>query len=172
MELSTAKKFMNALKESGITNYQFDTDLGTHYYNNSNSIVAIDESECAAINIRKIFTTNTDPYDRNLVVYISNFCDIHEARVGGTYEQIKKFIDAYGLSLTDDQLKILLNIDRSNYNIMPETGNYLAPEIKTIDEINKLTDEEKEKYFKEIENYEKALEMKGLTQGAAAQITI
>lgn len=173
MELSTALKFMDAINASGIKKYQFDTDLGTHYYNNDNSIIVIDQEESAVINIRKPFTSDTDCYNNKLMLYVSNFCDIHEARVGGDYETIKKFMESYGLPLDSEQLKILINIDRANYTIMPETGNYLsAPKIKTQDEINKMSPEEKEQYEKEIAEYEESVKKKGLTQGVAAQITL
>ena len=31
-------KFLNALKSANIKEYQFDSDLGTHFYNNANAI--------------------------------------------------------------------------------------------------------------------------------------
>lgn len=172
MELSTAKKFFNAIQSAGIKKYQLDTDLGSHYYNNENSVLVLDESESAVVNIKKRFTLDGDPYDGKLLLYISNLADIHEARVGGTYETIQKFIDAYGLSLTYEQLKIIVNIDKTNYNIMPESGDYLNFKYKSEEEIEKMEPEEKEAYEKEVAEYEKSLKNKGLTQGAAAQITI
>ena len=172
MELSTAKRFFNAIENAGIKNFQVDTDLGTHYYNGENSVLILDEAESAVVNIRKRFTVDGDPYEGKLLLYVSNLTDIHEARVGGTYETILKFIKAYGLSLTDEQLKIILNIDKTNYNIMPESGDYLVFKYKTEEEIEKMKPEEKEAYEKEVAEYEKSLKNKGLTQGAAAQITI
>lgn len=171
MELSTAKKFLAACESAGIKKYQFDTDLGTHYYNDDNAFVLLDEAESAVINIRKRLVTGSDPYPNDVRVYVSNLCDIHEARVGGTFLEIKKFLDLYGLSINDDQLKILLSIDRSNYSIMPMSEDYPGFSYKTEAEIVKLTQEEKDQYEADLKAYEEAFVKRGLTQGRAAQIT-
>lgn len=171
MDLSTAKKFLAACEAAGIKKYQFDTDLGTHYYNDDNSFVLLDEGEEAVVNVRKRTVTHADPYPNDVRVFVSNLADIHEARVGGSFLDIKKFIDAYGLSLNDDQLKILLSIDRANYSIMPMSEDYPGFCYKTEAQIANMTQEEKDQYEADLKAYEEAFVKRGLTQGRAAQIT-
>lgn len=154
MQGATAKKILDALKKSDIDTYQFSTDLGTHFYNNNeNSILLYDENNECFINIRKQFTIDTSQYKGKILAQCANVEDIHECRVGGDYKQIKKFVENYGLKLNDDQVKILLNIDRKNYDIIPETGDYQVSEDSA-------------------EELEKQLKNKGLLQGSAVQVTV
>ena len=150
MTLEGMKAFLNACKLAGIKDYQMDTDLGTHFYNNSeNSIILVDESKEVAYNFRtKVNNINTS-YVGNLYVQGAHFSDIHEVRFGGTYETIKKFIDAYGLSATDDQLQILIKNDRNNYNVNPVSGDYQFVKLSD-EELSELTDEEKASYEAEL----------------------
>lgn len=168
MTLEGAKKFIAALKSAGIKKYQFDTDLGTHYYNNDNAVNVLDESLSMVYNFRRGDTTSTPVYDEKILVLGSDLSDIHEARTSGNYEQIKKFIDAYGLNLNDDQLKVILNIDKHNYSLKPETGDYNNFKILSSDEIAKLSPVEKAQYEAELEEYNKPK----LPDGVSAQLTI
>lgn len=154
MTIECTKKFINALKEAGITNYQFDSDLGTHMYNSSNAVLYLDEPEETMYNFtRRIPKYNTPYGDGNILVYSAHVSDLHEARVAGSYEQIKAFIDAYGMNLSEDQLKIILNIDKKSYNINPMTGDYFNFKFLSADEYNSLSEEEKEKYDEDYKKY-------------------
>ena len=78
---------------------------------------------------------------------MSDIIDIHRAEVQGDYEIIKKFIDAYGLSLTDDQLKVLITIDRNNTIVKPVTGDYTVTYHKlSEEEYNDLSEAKKKEY--------------------------
>ena len=150
MTLEGVKAFLSACEAAGIKEYQFDTDLGTHFYHNTeNSIIALDESKEIAYNFRtKINNINTS-YDGRLYVQGAHLSDVHEVRFGGTYETIKKFIDAYGLTIPTEQLQILIKNDRSNYNLNPATGDYQFVKL-TEEELNELSDEEKASYEAEL----------------------
>ena len=124
MTLSGTKKFLAALETAGIKNYTFNTDLGTYLYNGDNAVIVLDEAEEMAYAFRAALPNLNKFADGHINVYGSPLADIHEVSVGGSYEQIKKFIDSYGLSLNDDQLKIILNIDKANYDLKPIQGNY------------------------------------------------
>lgn len=173
MELSTTKKFLNAVKEAGIKKYQFDTDLGTHFYHDAErSLLILDEAESTIFNFRRRFAGQTEmEYNGNIRVYAAHLSDVHEVRVGGTYEEIKKFVDSYGLNLTTEDLKVLVKIDNTNRDIMPLTGDYISSDFeeKSEEEIEKMSEEEKEKYLADLDNYKK---YKGLSSKYSAQITI
>lgn len=158
-------KLINGLEAAGIKKYQFSTDLGTHYYNNENAFNLIDTASEAVINVRSRDKIATPAYPEGICMYISDFGDIHEARFGATAEQAKKFIENYGFSLDDDQLKILLELDNANYTINPATGNYnFIPLTKA--QIDELSDEEKEEYYKKYKEY-----FPDLSKGSAARIS-
>lgn len=157
-------KLINGLKAAGISEYQFSTDLGTHYYNNEAAFNLIDTKSESVLNIRSRDKIATPAYSQGICVYLSDFGDIHEARFGATADQAKKFIESYGLSLDDDQLKILLELDNDNYTINPRTGNYIFTPL-TPEEIEKLSDEEKAEYEKNREKYSP-----DLRKGTAARI--
>lgn len=171
MTLSETKKFLQACEDAGITTYQFDTDLGTHFYNDSRGIIVIDEAEEEAINIRRKFQMN-DQYEGDIRIFVANLVDIHEIRVGGTLDQIKKFLNSRGVTLDEEQTKVLLKINNTNLRLNPPTGDYNNFRYLSDEQLAKLTDEEKEKYETERKKYEDYLEHRGLTQGVAAQITV
>lgn len=172
MKLSTTLKFMNAVKAAGITKFQFDTGLGTHYYNNDHALILLDEAESAVINIRRAFVNDTSPYNDKTMVYVSNLDDIHEVRIGGDYESIMKFIKAYGLSLDSEHLKVLVNIDKTNNYVKPMTGDYHLFKEKTEEEIAKMSPAEKEAYEVEKTEHDRYVAMHGLVGKASAQITV
>ena len=154
MTLSNIKKFLAACQEAGIKNYQFDTDLGTHLYNNTEtSIIVLDETEEVAYNFRnKINDLNTS-YNGNLYVQGANLSDIHEVRFGGTIDEIKAFATAYGLTFTDEQLNLLLKNDLTNYNVKPETGDYNFVPL-TNSALEALSEEERKEYELNLKEYQ------------------
>lgn len=156
MTSEQVKKFMAGLTAAGITKYQFSTDLGTHYYNNDRSINLIDTTTESVVNIRSRDKIATPAYPEGICIYVSDFGDIHEARFGASADQVKKFVESYGLSLTSDQLKIIVELDSGNYTINPATGNYNFIPL-TDAELAKLSEEEKAKYQEEYEKYNPAL---------------
>ena len=146
MDKATIQKFKSAVEAAGIETYAYVTDIPTYFYNNKdNSIVLEDMSAEIAYCIRDNTNYGSAQYFQNapIVSFGAKFEDIHEVRVGGTYDQISTFISSLGLSLTDDQKKLLLSIASSKRPIVPPTGDYTFKELSE-EECEVLTAEEKE----------------------------
>lgn len=149
-------KFLAAVKAADMKSYQFDSDLGTHFYHNSeNAILYTNDDLNLMTNVRRIYTKEGTPYEGQCLITCADYGDLHEVRVGGTAEQAKTFLEAMGITPTEEELKIIVSIDRSNYQIIPMTGDYNSKFVKlTDDEIANLTPEEKKKYEAELAKFE------------------
>ena len=166
MKASATKKFLEAVKAAGIKNFEFYTSPQTHLYNDGRSVVIFDEKEELVINFRRKISGSIDPYDANIRVYCADIADVHEVRTGGTLDQIKKFIESYGLELDDEQKMKILKINAGNYDIKPITKDYYVFTEKTEEEIEQMTPQQKAEYEELLRANS------GLGQGAAAQITV
>ena len=174
MTSEQTKKTLEILKSLGITRYQFDTDLGTHYYNdNERNIATYSEEMDMIVNVRATLGYGTKIYDEPVMVFMSDPGDIHEFRFGADSETVKKFLEAAGLTLSKEDLQIIVNIDRNNVTIKPVTGDYVNGFTElTEEQLEKLSPEEKKEYEEKLAAYEERKLKEGLTQGAAAQITL
>lgn len=168
MQLSQVKSFINAVKESNINTYCFLDDIGTRYYNdNERSVVVVNESDSTLWNFRKSLPTEPG---NGILVSSNDINDIRRAQIVGNYNQIKEFVNKYGLSLTDDQLKILLVLDNVNKEVMPITGDYHNIFHKlSKEEYEALTPEKKAEYDAHVAEEEKRY---ALPKGTPAQITV
>lgn len=159
MTSDQANKFMAAVEAAGIKTYEFDSDLCTHLYHDGNHAIAKIVPELGAV---VAFRANdyggaVPRYAHNIQVVVSDYGDIHEVRTAGSCDQIKKFAETIGVSLNEDDIKILLSIDKANYDIKPETGDYVSRfHYLTQKQYNELSDDEKQKYDSEKEAYENA----------------
>lgn len=141
-------KFMSAIESAKIDNFCFIDDITCYYTNSDSGVCVYDSSNKAIVSIQKNSASSAQ-LSNPLKFQMCDIVDIHRAEVSGTYEILKKFIDKYGLSLTDDQLKVLLRIDRNNTIVKPVTGDYTTTYKKlTPEEYDALTEEEKKKYDK------------------------
>ena len=144
------QKFMSAVEDAEIKTFTFVDDITGYYKNGESGVCVYDSANKAIVSIQGQIAGPSQAANP-LKFQLSDIVDIHRAEVQGDYEDIKKFIDAYGLSLTDDQLKILITIDRKNTIVKPVTGDYtniyhkLSPE-----EYNALTEEEKKEYDEKV----------------------
>lgn len=146
MTEAQVQHFMSAIDSAEIKTFAFVDDI-TCYYKNGESGVCVYDSDNQAVVAINLNTNTTSKTSNPLRFMMCNVTDIHRAEVQGDYEQVKKFIDAYGLSLDDDQLKVLLTIDRSNTIVRPVTGDYTTSYRKlSKEEYNALSEEEKKKY--------------------------
>lgn len=151
-----AKIIVGAIESAGIKKYQFDTDLGTHLYNNDNAIIKYIEGDSAVYNIRNGHSGgshNTSAYPLQIVA--AHVDDLHEARVSGTYDQISAFLEAAGVSLSYSDIKIMLDIDKGNTDLIPENGDYNRFKPLTKKQYEELSDKEKEEYDKALAAEEK-----------------
>lgn len=161
MNATQCKAFMDAVEAAEITTFTFDSDLSSHFRNDGKrNIVKPDyDKECmVAFRANHTFGGSEKTFDPNIEVIVSDFGDIHEVRTAGNYEQIKAFIESFGgIDMTDDDFKILLEVDGANYNINPVTGDYVnAFHYLSKKEYDALTPEEQEAYDEAKAVYEKA----------------
>jgi hypothetical protein len=149
MDKTTMQKFKTAVEAAGIDTYAYITDtMPTFYYNNTeNSITVEDMGDEIVYCFRDNKAFGSGQYFQNspIMVMGSKFEDIHEVRLGCTYDQAMDFVSSLGLNLTDDQKKLLLSIASSKRPIVPPTGDYTFKELSE-EEYEALTAEEKEAY--------------------------
>lgn len=154
MKLSAIKKFKDALAAAGIEVWQAVTDVGPgNYYNNDVAINVLDEAEETLFNIRK--STHIDPFGgQGLIVQAADLGDVHEVRFAGSLEEVKKFIDAYGLNVTDEDHKILVNINGANLELKPMVGDYLKFVRKTDEEVAAMDEKHRAEYEAQLKAWE------------------
>lgn len=170
---SQVTKIMSAIEDAGIEEFMVVDDIFVRYYNNkTNSIVKVDEADEMFVCVRSNISTGGayKAMPGNLEVVAVDFTDMHEIRVAGDYQHVSDFVDKLGLSLTDDELKLLQSIDSRNFSIIPETGDYNPSFVYlTPEQYEALTEEEKKEYDEAKRQYE--LKKNHLSQHFAASIT-
>jgi len=174
MNKTQCQKWMAALKAAELTCYQFDTDLGTHLMNDGKNTIAIplDDIEAVLAIRSNNLAGSHNVYASNVQAVLSDYTDVHEVRTAGTSEQIKKLVETLGVSLTDEQVKIIVEIDKRNYDIKPATGDYVNRfRYLTQKQYEELSEEEKTKYDSEKEKFETEKE-KYIGQNMAATIRV
>lgn len=173
MTTEVAKKFLKAVETAGITSYELDTDIGTHLYNNPDTaIVKFDEATSSVVNLTDSrYGGSHNTYNGHIRAVVAHTDDIHEARIGGNRAQISSFLKAYGITLSDDELKLLITIDNSNVDIKPATGDYNRFKPLTKKQYDELSPEEKKAYDAAKEAEEKR-QHDYIGQNSAASITL
>lgn len=174
MTVEQCKKFMAAVEAAEMKSYEFDCDTGSRYiHDGATTITKVDYDVNQVVSFRSNLTYGgaTKQYEGNIEVICSNFDDIHAVRAGGSYEQVKKFIESANLNLSDEELKVILYIDKHNVDIKPETGDYNRFKYLSQKQYEALSTEEKAKYDKEKEKYETE-KHNYLGKNKAAQITL
>lgn len=154
MTVAGFKKFLDALKSIGVTTWEAISDTApTHFFNCDTAINTLDEANEILYNFSAP-SGGTDPFaNQKIVVKGADLADIHEVRFGGSLEEIREFIKAYGLSLDKEQEKILIKINGTNYNLKPLSGDYLSFKELSKDELARLSEEDKQKYEAALKEY-------------------
>lgn len=170
METSQVSKVINAIKDAGIKEYKVTSTTGYHLQNNPNSgIIIEDDANKFLHHIRaKSKVNGAEPFTGNAVVESLDYNDISEFTIGGGFEAIKKFFDNMGITLTQEEQEMLVKIDRSNYKIIPETGNYHPFKPVSDEEYAQMTDEEKAAY--DAAKKEDEAIKSGINQGRAVRV--
>ena len=124
MELAGMKKFLNAVETAEIKEWCAQVDNYNLYHNNR-GYNYFDEASQQVVNISKntegeFYAGNKNPY----MIRTANLADIHELRITCDIDQVKAFISAYGIELTEDLEKILVKIKAVNSPIKPPSGDY------------------------------------------------
>lgn len=142
-------KVIDTAKAAGITTYDFATDIYAHFYHDGeNSFVKYDSTNDVLFNVRSSNYGGAVPQfgQNKILVMGADPIDVHEARIAGDYDQIKTFLENFGLDLSDDELKIMVDLNKMNYDIIPETGDYNRFVPLSKKQYDALTPEEKEEY--------------------------
>ena len=145
MEANTANKIYSALQSAEIKEYGILIDEAYHFYNNDNGIITKVGDDFVSI-MRKSQVVGAEPYEGETIARMFSSTSIVYFEIGGDFKKIQKFLDEVGATLTDEQKSVLLKIDRTNYNVIPETGDYHPFKELTPEEYDALSDEEKAAY--------------------------
>lgn len=164
-------KFLSAMESAGITNYQAKIDDGTNMYNSDNSLLIFSEPDETFINVRQKIATASDGFESPFIVTTADASDVHSLRLGGSLKQVREFLEALGVTLTDNNKDVLIKIDKGNYNINPLTGDYLLAGFKVLsdEEIAKLSNQEKLDYEEKLKLFN---ERKKMPVGQVVQIDV
>ena len=169
------RKFMTAVEAADMRSYEFDCDTGTRYlHDGKTTITKVDYKDNQVVCFRNMGTYGgaTRQYEANVEIICSNFDDIHAVRTAGSYEQVKKFIESAGLDLSNDEMKVILTIDKHNVDIKPVTGDYVNGfKYLSKREYSELSDKDKKEYDAKKEAYEK-VKANYIGKNKAAQITL
>ena len=150
-------KFLSAVESAEINEYCFVDDI-TAYYKNGQSGACVYDSASKTVVAIQLQTATSAKSSNPLNVKVCDIVDIHRAEVNGTYAEIKKFIDAFGLTLSKEQNKVLLKIDANNKIVKPVTGDYSTTYQKLSKEQQEaLTPEEKKEYDEKVEKDQERL---------------
>lgn len=165
------EKFKNAIDTAGINDYEAVIDTGTNMFNTNTAVIAYDADTESLINIRGKITNSIEGWGDDYIVTGAGLEDVHYVRFGAPLDMINSFIEAFAAELTEDQKNILLKINKGNYNINPENGDYLLAGFKVLEdeEIQKLSSQEKIDYEKKLEIYK---ERKKMGKNQNIQVTL
>ena len=159
MTTEQLEKFIQSAEAAEIEFYTFDVDDGEKLVNDGKrAILKVSGDDVINICSSQFGSGSHSMFGRNsIMVTASDPGDIHKARIGGNYDQIKTFLENYGTSLDDDDLKIMLAINNKNYDVKPATGDYVHGFHYLSDkDYESLSPEEKERYDADKKAYEKA----------------
>lgn len=171
MNTNQVSKIMSAIEAAEIKEYKVTSTTGYHLQNNPSSGVVIEDDANEMLhNIRaKSKAYGAEPFAGNAVVESLDYADISEFTIGGGFKAIKEFFSNMGVTLTKEQQEMLLKIDRSNYQIIPETGNYHPFKPVSQEEYDAMTEEEKAAY--DAAKKDDEARRTGINQGRAIRIT-
>lgn len=171
MTKDQVSKIMSALESVEIKNYMVVDDITTKIYNSDTSIIKVDDADEMFVNIRANNVGGSHKrFDSNLEVICMDFVDAHEFIVGADHQKITNFIEGLGLNLSDDEKKLIVELDNGNYNLIPPTGDYNRF-VPLTEEHERLSPEEKEKYDAEKAEHDE-FEKKYIGQNMAARISV
>ena len=136
---------LSALESANIKEYEMVLEEVIHVYNNDNNFI-INGGDIIYGVSRKSQVVGAVPFEGQTVVKAYDPDKVVYMSFAGDFQQIEDFLSAAGQTLTDEQKRILLKIDRTNYNVIPETGDYHPFKELTPEEYEALTPEEKAAY--------------------------
>ena len=171
MTKAQSDRILAAIEAAGIDKYMYTTDIPTHFLNDGKTAFTIADDDGVHAFFKNGFAGAHSyfPNETQICYYFADYGDIHEFKTAGTKDQMLAFINALGLSITDDQVKILKWMDAVRNDLKPITGDYKFKKLSD-EEYNKLTPEEKEKYDAAKKQYE--LEKAGISGKASISVQV
>ena len=149
-------------------NYKILTMNPTNINKNENTVVKINGDNVIGFR-RPIFSENNGVGGIEAIILpVEQLC---EMKITGDYDNIKSLSEEIGVEFSEEDLAILIHMDKYETALEPETGNYNRFRYKRGAEYNLMTDEEKEEYENAKTAYEKAEETR-LGKNQAASISL
>lgn len=145
MDASSISKVINALESAGIKEYEAMIDENFHLYNNENNVLICNGDDVINIS-KKSPVVGAVPFTGNTVVRVTQADHVVYMGFAGDFTQVENVLSSLGATLTDEQKRVLLKIDRSNYTVIPETGDYHPFKELTPEEYEALSPEDKAAY--------------------------
>ena len=171
MKSSEVTKFINAVKNAELTVWTAITDMSTHFWHNpdQNQLIFSDGDTLAHVR----FNRQQEGPGKVFLDYAS-VDDIHEVRTSGSPDKIKAILEELGMTVTDDDVKIIIRMSGAERDIIPPTGNYLGKDFIYLSEkqLERLTPEEREKYEIEKAEWEAYLKEKEKSIPGPLQVTL
>ncbi len=172
MTKDQVSKIVSALESAELKKYMVVDDINTRIYNSDNAIIKVDDADEMFVNIRANNVGGSHKrFDSNIEVICMDFTDAHEFIVGADHQKIIKFVEELGLSLSDEEVKLIIELDNGNYNLIPPTGDYNRFVPLTEEQYERLSPEEKEKYDAEKAAHDE-YEKNYIGQNLAARISV
>ena len=140
-------KFKGALDACGIKKFQIDTDTDYHLFNDPDAgkVIVFDEGSKTFYNFRGKVGRGSEGWDEPIIVTGCQEADIHMIKFGAQLKDIIAFINEMGLNLDEEQMEAVVKINKGNYDINPETGDYILAGFRELseEEIAELSPQEK-----------------------------
>ena len=167
MNSSDINKIINACNNNNI-NFSVISMMPTYIRKNEDTIIKVVGDNLYGFR-KPIFAENNGVNGiEMLIMPLDQLCEFH---ITANYDEMKSICDEIGVNLDDEELKLLLHMDKFDSAIEPVTGNYNGFRYITGKAYELLSDEEKEEYNTRKEEYEKQKADK-LGHNQAASFTI
>ena len=160
MNSSQIQDILSAVESAEITDCRFVSENNVSYYKSESSILKYDSGKEILWAIGLAPKTGLLSGNNAIIMTGADPDSVKEFRLNGNFDTIKKFADALGVEISDDEERLLRQIDVNNLVVKPQTGDYsnifhiLSPE-----EIEDLTPEEKEEYEEHVKKEEDRLKL-------------
>ena len=160
MNSSQIQDILSAVESAEITDCRFVSENNVSYYKSESSILKYDSGKEILWAIGLAPKTGLLSGNNVIIMTGADPDSVKEFRLNGNFDTIKKFADALGVEISDDEERLLRQIDVNNLVVKPQTGDYsnifhiLSPE-----EIEDLTPEEKEEYEEHVKKEEDRLKL-------------
>lgn len=171
MKAGVLSSFISAVEDADIKVWSacIDTQVVYHHDPDNKNII-----KCSGDTVATVRFNRQNDGPGKVYMSCSDVEDIHEVRTSGDFNQIKQVLEALGISITDDDMKILVAINAAERDIIPPTGDYNGPHFVYLTEqqYDALSDDAKAKYDQEKEEWEEYLKVKEKTIHSPVQVTL